>query len=132
MNMKFDFENMSLGGFSVGESVSTDSMPIADKERGYSINIEDGKVIHISVYLANPSYGFQAYTGDIQKGTEQYSINAFSSCEDIKNIFGEPSDGWNDGVEENLEFVVDQYTVEFSWNIDSDSPKLMYFCIGLV
>jgi len=131
--VNFNFDNMSLNNFHIGQTIDKydPDEVVTDKTAGYSIKLKNKMVVHISIYLANFSYGFSKYQGSFNKGSDFIKFSETSSFEEIKNVFGQPYEEWDDGVERNMQFIVDKYLIEFSWNIEESQPKLMYFSVEL-
>tara|TARA_B100001063_G_C16767184_1_gene559379 strand:- start:306 stop:728 length:423 start_codon:yes stop_codon:yes gene_type:complete len=131
-DLVFNLDYMSLGQFSVGdENERYDDCVIQEKKLGYAISVRKGVVSNISIYLFGESYGFSQYSGVIKNNGKICYWNESTPVCLIKKTLGLFDDHWNDGVEENIQFVLGKYRIEFSWNVDNDSPRLEYISVEL-
>jgi len=87
-------------------------------------------VIHnIFICFTDGYYDYKKFEGFFKKEGCLFKLSQSSSSSDVKGLFGEPEDEWNDEVELNLRFSTDSYQIEFSWNIETTNTTLTYICI---
>ena len=129
----FDFDNMSLNATVIGDGLYDEKLGIQinkNSELGYSVNVVNGVVDNIFISIT-PSFndGYSAFLGSFKIRGEILNLDKISSTEYVKSNFGKPVSHWNDGVEENLQFIVMKYRIEFSWNVGNLNTCLSYVSV---
>lgn len=123
----FDLDEMSLNSYFLRQKLDENS--IHNKDLGYSIRVKCGVIKSLCTYFGNDLYGYSRFPGLIIKEGKNLEIGINSSVIEVRNFFGEPDNQWNDGVEENMQFIVNDVRIEFSWYVDCSSVSLSYLLV---
>ena len=85
---------------------------------GFSINVDDNAIASLFVCFRTGYENFQEFRGTVTVNNEKYTIQSNTTYEEITKILGEPSDTWNDGVEQCATFVKSEIVIEVIWHVD--------------
>lgn len=121
-SIQFNIDNGSLGSYHVGSRPPTklNNEHFHNYDDGYSIAIFENVISAILVCFRNGYRDFKKFKGDVVIQGNNYELGTNSSLEDIISIFGNPNVHWNDGVEECVEYQLDECEVEIIWHVDGE------------
>jgi hypothetical protein len=122
-----DLNDASICGIKIGEPISKLSfLGPSDRSRekelylgyrnlGLTIDHRGGMILGIDVNVSR-RVGWKKYSGCWLFAGKNIIINDHSSREEIEQIFGLPSDAWDDGVEKCLIYEINEVLRQFIWS----------------
>ncbi|MFS1526056.1 hypothetical protein ACL7TT_18450 [Microbulbifer sp. 2304DJ12-6] len=118
--MLLDVNDGSLLGYRVGSlapvSLGGEHLQLFDD--GYAINVIDGKISSIFTCYRDGYEGFRSFKGGVSLDGRVLHFDNDTDFEKVIQVFGDPVEQWNDGVEMCAEFKVNDVRVEVIWNVD--------------
>ncbi|EPW7037949.1 hypothetical protein L3V27_22550 [Vibrio sp. J2-3(2022)] len=112
--MQLNLNTFSIESFVLGAECN---FPDGSHSFGcYVLNVVNGKVNHIHVRLSEFYSRGDVFKGDLLLGNRYLSINDGMQPEQIKALFSNHIEYWDDGVEVNYQYLVDGIELEFSWH----------------
>ena len=119
----FNIDQGSIANYTVGELFETEmenAHPSVHAKEGFSIYEKDGMVAGITIFFKAGYLGHnnKVYQGRISYNNDEVDLSSTSTPEDIVNVFGIPSEQWNDGVEKCMIFMTEGKEIEFIWSVD--------------
>lgn len=105
----FEIFNLVLG--------SQSNLPDGNHQNGsVSFHIQDSIIKNISVRLSEFYSKGDIYTGDLVINGEAVVISSQFQPDNILHQFSMQTEHWDDGVEVNYQFQVENVNIEFSWH----------------
>ena len=120
----FEILNLVLG--------SKSNLPDGNHQDGsVSFHIQESIIKNISVRLSEFYSKGDIYTGDLVIHGEMVAVNTQFQPETILHQFLMQTEHWDDGVEVNYQFQVENVNIEFSWHWLADSLVPSYISIEI-
>ncbi|MFN1651965.1 hypothetical protein LYZ37_07485 [Vibrio tubiashii] len=110
---------LNLNTFSIENFVLSAECSLPDGSHSfgcYLLSVVNGKVHRIHVRLSEFYSRGDVFTGELLLGNRYLSINDGMQPEQIKALFSNHIEHWDDGVEVNYQYLVDGIELEFSWH----------------
>ncbi len=132
--INLNLDEGSLGSYKLGDASNKEREIIYNYDEGFAVEIMDNKVSTIFVYFNDGCNGFKIFRGDVIFKKEKLNFNSRTSPNYIQSIFGTPIEFWDDDVEVNYQFSVNNMILEFDWGYyknDKNNPlSLDYMSIA--
>jgi len=124
----FDLNECSLDGVAIGSKLS--SSLLDDKNFGYQIYLKNNCVSGFFFCFRDGYKGYKSFSGEFLFGDNAISISEATTPDELIRVFGVPESQWDDGMEGNLEFHLENgYLLEFSWNTSKTDHRLDYLIV---
>lgn len=129
----FDFDNNSLLGLSIGDSIQKikKNINLESDELGYAIYTEGNLITSIFICFYAGYRQSNSFQGVCKKNNVKLDLCINTTLDEIISIFGEPTTHWNDGVDESCTYVNKKYEYEFTWDAENKPLRLYYLMIDL-
>ena len=135
---KFNNEKCSLNGYTIGQTYSvlgfekTDSGRfVCGEPKQFTIGFnKEGVCDGFSMVFRGSDSKLPSFTGKMIYEGKKIEINVLITPDEVRSILGsETDDEWNDEVEINLQYLLGDYLIEFSWDKEKNNT-LSYVDVG--
>lgn len=131
--LKYDLDTFSIGSYRLGEKTNHQESVVRHLKDGYLVLFKNGIIdgfnvffyeIHVAKYI--PSMNL--FKGDVLFKNKKLNIDKYTQPEYIIEQFGNPVDFWDDEVEVNYTFMLqNSIVVEFAWTYENnDNTKPLF------